>query len=268
MIEDQSREEMPASSERMQSYFKSLMSKVDLAYDVAGKARSKGFDPESKVDIPQARDMAERVEGLISNVVEGLKGSRLIPRIKELEKEFGHLDWRVALKIAEETAEEKFCSFNDKREALEVGIRVGFAYHTLGIVAAPLEGFIGLKIKRTRKGKEYLAPCFAGPIRGAGGTAEAFCLVLVDYLRVKFGYASYDPDENEVNRFVTEIRDYHERVTNLQYFPSEEELRFLVQHLAIEVDGDPTEKRDVSNYKDLARVETNRIRGGHLLGAR
>ena len=258
-------EDLPASSPRIQQYFGSLTKEVQRAYSVAGEARAKGFDPENTVNIPQARNMAERVQGLMSEVAPQLVGSGLIPRIGELEEEYGLLDWRVALKIAEETAQEKFCKFTDRREALEIGIRTGFAYHTLGIVAAPLEGFIGLKIKKCRNGTEYLAPCFAGPIRGAGGTAEAFCLVLVDYIRTKFGYSPYDPDEDEVNRFFTEIRDYHERVTNLQYYPSEEEINFLVRHIPVEVDGDPTEEMEVSNYKDLARVESNRIRGGVCL---
>ena len=79
------------------------------------------------------------------------------------------------------------------------------------------------------------------------------------------GYDVYDPNPDEIKRFCTEIQDYHERVTNLQYFPSEEEISFLVEHIPVEVDGDPTEKIDVSNYKDLSRVETNRIRGGMCL---
>jgi len=249
----------------MKRYFGALSAEVQRAYDCAGSARSKGLDPERRVDIPQAKNMAERVQGLISIAAPQLVGTLLIPRIRELEQEFGFLDWRVALKIAEETASEKFCSFADRREAIEVGVRTGFAYHTLGIVAAPLEGFIGLAIKRRRDGNEYLSAQFAGPVRGAGGTAEAFCVVLVDYLRVKFGYAAFDPDEKEVSRYAVEIRDYHERVTNLQYYPSEDEIKFLVRHVPVEINGDPTEQLDVSNFKDLPRVETNKIRGGVCL---
>ena len=36
----------------------------------------------------------------------------------------------------------------------------------------------------------------------------------------------------------------------------------MVSHLPVEVDGDPTEDLEVSNYKDLPRIETNMIRGG------
>ena len=79
------------------------------------------------------------------------------------------------------------------------------------------------------------------------------------------GYAKYDPTDEEVNRYAAEVHDYHERVTNLQYHPSDDELKFLVKHLPVEVDGDPTEKFEVSNYKDVPRISTNLIRGGMCL---
>ena len=79
------------------------------------------------------------------------------------------------------------------------------------------------------------------------------------------GYFPGDPQEKEILRYISEVHDYHERVTNLQYHPSDEELRHLVSHLPVEVDGDPTEKFEVSNFKDLPRIETNLIRGGVAL---
>jgi DNA polymerase II large subunit len=124
---------------------------------------------------------------------------------------------------------------------------------------------VELRIKKTKKGREYLVPVYAGPIRGAGGTAAAFSLLLTDYMRVIMGYAKYDPDDDEINRFKTEIDDYNSRVTNLQYRPSDDEIGYLVRNLPVEVDGEPTEIFEVSNYKDLPRVNTNRIRGGLCL---
>ena len=256
---------MIVASDSMRSYFNKLEEGLKRAYSVASKARKLGFDPEDKVDIPIARNMAERVEGLISAVAPQLVGSGVTDRINELEKEYGPSDWRVALVIAEEVAKEKFCKFESRKEAVEIGVRVGFAYATGGIVAAPLEGFTELKIKKTRDNKDYLAPFYAGPIRGAGGTASTFSLLIVDYLRLKLGFAKYDPTEEEVNRYVSEVIDYNDRVTNLQYKPSEEEIKFMMSHIPIEVDGDPTEDIEVSNYKDLQRVSTNRIRGGMVL---
>ena len=64
---------------------------------------------------------------------------------------------------------------------------------------------------------------------------------------------------------MTEVNDYHERVTNLQYRPSDDELSFMLNNLPIEVAGDSTERIEVSNYKDLPRIETNLIRGGVAL---
>ncbi len=251
--------------DRHHIYVDRLEREVQYCYQLASRARQQRLDPENEVNIPLAKNMAERVAGIISIVAPQLIASPMAERIQELEKEYSKLDWRVGFQIAEEVAREKFCRFADQREAVEVGIRVGFAYLTLGIVAAPLEGFIGLKIKKTAAGKEYLSLQYAGPIRGAGGTAAASSVILADYVRVKMGYAPYDPTEQEINRSVTEVHDYHERVTNLQYHPSNEELDFLLRRLPVEVDGDPTEEIEVSNYKDLPRIETNLIRGGVCL---
>ncbi len=253
------------TSPEIDRYFSEIDSKLKQCYAAAGLARQKGYDPEPFIDIPMATNLAERVVGLVSAVAPALLGSGVAARIQELESQYGALAWEVALIIADEVASGKFCQFKDKREALETGIRTGFAYHTTGVVSAPLEGFIELKVKKRHDGKEYFAAVFAGPIRGAGGTAAAFCLVLTDYLRRKAGYGAYDPDDLEVKRLVTELDDYHERVTNLQYKASEDEIDFLIRNCPIEVDGDPTEKFEVSNYKDLPRIETNRIRGGVCL---
>ena len=142
-------------SKEMSEYFENVNKKIKLAYEVATKARKKGYDPEDYIDIPLARDMAERVEGLISVVAPELKGKGIPKRIKELEKKFDIGDWRVAFIIAEEVAKEKFCKFESKLKAMEIAIRTGFAYLTIGIVSAPLEGFIELKLKKTRTGQEY-----------------------------------------------------------------------------------------------------------------
>ena len=256
---------MVVASAPIASYFEKMAAEVNKAYTLAAAARSRRLDPEPEVPIPLAKNMAERVVGLISVVAPQITNTKVTERISELENSYGILDWRVGLKIAEEVAQKKFCAFKTDLEALEVGIRVGFAYLTLGIVSAPLEGFIGLKIKKRKDGQEYFALRFAGPIRGAGGTAASTSVVLADYIRIKMGFSSYDPEESEISRYVSEVHDYHERVTNLQYHPSDEEIRFMVSNLPVEIDGDPTEKIEVSNYKDQPRIETNLIRGGMAL---
>ena len=256
---------MAQTSEAMEEYFVKIDDELNSCLKVATEARKQGKDPEDKVDIPLARSMAERVQGLISNVSPKLAESGMTKRIHELEKKHTPQSWEIALIIAGEVAKEKFCKFKDKKEAIELGIRVGMAYSTSGIVSAPLEGFVEAKIKKRADGKEYLAISYAGPIRGAGGTTAAVSVLISDYVRTKMGLEAYDPTDNEVKRYCREIGDYHERVTNLQYFPSDDELEFLAKHVPVEITGDPTEKLEVSNYKDLPRVETNLIRGGMCL---
>jgi DNA polymerase II large subunit len=249
----------------MRAYFEKINSEVDIVHSLATRCREKGIDPDDKVEIMMARDMAERVVGLISVVAPELKNSNIVQRIKELEKEYGAQDWRIALIVALETAKEKFCKFEDKKEAMEVGLRVGIAYITNGVVSSPLEGFTKIEIKKRRDGEEYLALYFSGPMRSAGGTAESVSVVIGDYIRKHMGYKKYDPDDAEVRRICTELLDYHEKVTNLQYLPSDEEISFLIKNVPVQITGDPSEKKEVSNYKGLDRIETDRIRNGVCL---
>jgi len=256
------------NNENMKKYFAELEKETFAAHKIASKARSKGYDPSTKPEIFLAKNLAERVIGLISVVAPQIQGSGAIKRVVELEKKYGALDWRVAFKLALEVAQEKFCKFNDKREAMEVGIRTGFAYVTLGAVSAPLEGFTKLEIKQRNDGKgEYFCMYFSGPVRAAGGTAASVCVMIGDYVRKKMGYVEYDPTEKEVKRCHAEITDYHEYVTNLQYYPSKEEADFLAEHMPVQIAGDPSEKYEISNVtlKDLPRVSTNRIRSGYCL---
>ncbi len=249
----------------MDIYFTKIKRSLDKAYSLAQIARKKGFDPVSDIEIPLAENMAERVVGLITSVKPDLNSEKLIQRIFELEEKYGLQDWRVAMEISLETAKSEFCDFDDIKEAMEVGIRVGIAYLTNGVVASPLEGFTKLGIKKRKDGEEYFSLYFSGPIRSAGGTAASVSVIVADYVRKKMGYKEYDPTEEEIKRMFTELRDYHERITNLQYFPTEEETIFLVKNLPVQIDGDPSEKFEVSNYKNLPRIETNRIRNGICL---
>ena len=252
-------------SDEMLAYTDSIFSKVQEAYVLAREARAKGYDPEQDVDIPLAKNLSERVEGLVSAAMPQIKGKGIPQRIEELEKKFGKLDWRVALQVSLDVAQQKFCPFETEREAMETGIRIGIAYLTLGVVASPLEGFVELKLKKRKDGKEYFALMYSGPIRSAGGTAGAVSLLIADYIRVMMGYAAYDPTEDEAKRSATELYDYHDRITNLQYLPSEQEITFLTQHIPVQIDGDPSEDIEVSNHKDLPRIETNKIRSGVCL---
>ncbi len=248
-----------------EKYFKNLEQDVKKIYSIAEIARKKGLDPVDNVEIPLAMNMAEKVVGLISILYPQMINSGIAQRITELEKKWGKLDPAICLQIAEEVAKQKFCKFSSLIEAITAGVRIGFAYITLGVVSSPIEGLTDIKLMKTKDGKEYFSVYYSGPIRSAGGTGSAFSLVIIDYLRNLFGYAKYDPTEEEIKRTISELNDYHERITNLQYMPTEEEITFLAGNIPIQISGEASEKIEVSNYKNLDRVETNFLRSGFCL---
>ena len=138
----------------IEDYFKRIEKEVKKCYDLAGEARSKGFDCAGEVEVPLTTSLAERVLGLISVLYPQIFDKKIVARIKELEVQYGSLDPAIALTIAEEIAKEKFCKFESHLQALEAGIRVALGYLTLGYVSSPIEGFIQLKIKKTKDGRE------------------------------------------------------------------------------------------------------------------
>ncbi|HIQ32666.1 MAG TPA: DNA-directed DNA polymerase II large subunit [Methanothermococcus okinawensis] len=244
------------ASKEMISYFESIQREVKRIYEIAEKCRKKGYDPVDHVEIPLARDMADRVEGLVGP--EGVAN-----RIRELVNKYGKE--RAALEIAREIVEGKFGKEDSKEKLAEQAIRTALAILTEGIVAAPLEGIAHVKIKKNKDGSEYLAIYFAGPIRSAGGTAQALAVLVGDYVRKALGLSRYIPTEEEIERYVEEVDLYQSEVGTFQYSPSAEEIRTAVKNIPIEITGEATDDVEVSGHRDLERVETNQLRGGALL---
>lgn len=248
-----------------EKYFSELDANIRKSYDIANLAKKRGIDFSELVESPLAMSMAEKCVSLIDTMYPFLPVNAISKRIIELEGQYGKLDSTVSFVIAKEVAEEKFCKFDNKTIGIDVGLRIGFSYLTLGVVASPLEGYTGLTIFKDKKGSEYFNIKFSGPIRSAGTTATCVFLMLVDYLRESFGYSRYVATNDEISRYYVECVDYNSKVSNLQYMPTEEELTFLAKNLPIQIDGDPTEAIEVSNFKNLERVKENRIRGGVCL---
>ena len=89
-------------------------------------------------------------------------------------------------------------------------------------------------------------------------------MLLGDKIRRAIGIDAFKPIDDEIERYVEEVELYESEVTNLQYSPTPEEVRFAANHIPVEVSGEQTDKVEVS-HRDLERVETNNIRGGALL---
>ena len=241
-------------------YFDRLEADTHHLYEIANEARSKGLDVETKTEVPLAKDLAERVEGLVGP--EGVAN-----RIKELEKDMNReaVAFEIAAEIADGTFEltgEK--ADYDQEQRCDQGLRTALAILTEGVVAAPLEGISQVKIKNNFDSTKYIAVYFAGPIRSAGGTAAALSVLLGDKIRQAINLDEFKPIDEEIERYVEEVELYESEVTNLQYSPTPEEVRFAAKHIPVEVSGEQTDKVEVS-HRDLERVETNNIRGGALL---
>jgi len=247
-------------------YFEKISEETEKTYEIARQARKQSKDPERRVDVPVATDLASKASSLvIAAKFPELEDSGVAERIRELEEEFGKNDERVAFSIAREMAEGKFYEFEEKERACDAGIRVGVSYMTGGITTAPLEGIGDIKIRTNDDGSNYLAVYYSGPIRSAGGTASAMSVLLADYVRIGVGLDEFKPSNTVIERYATEVEDYYNRVTAKQYNPTREETKMIADNVPVEVTGSPTENLDVSNYKDLDRVETNKIRGGMCL---
>ena len=223
-------------------------------YQIAEKARERGEDPTPTPEPKMARDMAGLVEGLVgpSGVAESIRElSRKLPREE------------LAFKIAEEIVYGKFGHMS-AREAAEQAIRTALAIFTEGITAAPLQGVARVTIKANLDRTKYLAIYFAQPIRSAGGTDQALTLVVGDFVRRLLGLDHYKPTPEEIQRFVEELRLYERSVGRFQYKVSDEELGNALQSLPVEVTGTESDPVEVSSFRNLPRVETNRVRGGAL----
>jgi len=246
-----------ALSDRQRRYFLQLLSSLEKIREVAVRARAKGLDPTTSVESILAYDLADRVELLL-----GLKvGERLRSLL-----ESGVSTDLAALILAEEVALGKF-GFFEKEEALDWGVRVGLAVVTEGVTVAPLQGISSVKIKKNEDGSSYAAIYFAGPIRSAGGTEAAFTVVLADRLRTKLGLDRYRCNawgEDEVGRFIEELRIYEREVGNFQFKVSDEDIRLAITNLPVEINGVETDPVEVVVHRGMRRIETDRVRGGAL----
>jgi DNA polymerase II large subunit len=241
-------------SEEHQQYTSTLENKLASVYEIGKKAREKGFDPSLHPEPKVAKDLAELVEGLVGpqGVAESIRNlSKKLPREE------------LAFKIAEEIVYGKFGHMGAS-EAAEQAIRTALAILTEGITAAPLQGVAQVAVKYNSDRTKYLAIYYAGPIRSAGGTEQALSLLVGDFVRRLLGLDRYKPTEDEIGRFIEEMRLFERSVSRFQYHVSDEELRRALQFLPVQVTGLESNPVEVSAYRDLPRIETNRVRGGAL----
>jgi len=243
------------ASKEYREYFSTLEKSLTQICEISARAREKGLDPKSSAEIEIANDLAGLVAGFM-----GLPG--LASSIRELSTRMSRED--VAFKIAEEIVYGQFGRLTDE-EAAGKAIRTAVAILTEGITAAVYsEGIAEISIKSNLDGTKYLAVYFAGPIRSAGGTETALTPVVADFVRRLLGLDRYKPTEEEIGRFIEELRVYEREVGRFQYRVSDEELRRALEYLPVEITGTPSDRIEVSSFRNLPRIETNSLRGGAL----
>jgi DNA polymerase large subunit len=236
-------------------YFETLESRLDRALDVAGRARDRGRDPSEDVEIPVAKDMADRVENIL-----GIDG--VAARVRELEGEMSREE--AALELAKDFAEGTVGDYETDAGKIEGAVRTAVALLTEGVVAAPIEGIDRVELLTNDDGSQFVNVYYAGPIRSAGGTAQALSVLVADYARSLLDRSEYRARDEEVERYAEELNLYDED-TGLQYSPKDEETKFVAEHLPIMLDGEPTGDEEVEGFRDLDRVDTNNPRGGMCL---
>ena len=236
-----------------EAYHQEISKKVEVCYDVAKIARSKNKDIRDFVEIPLANDMADRIEELLE-----IKG--ISSEIRDLSKDTSREE--VALIMAKKIAERY--SSNGKDKAVDMAVRSGLAILTEGILVAPLEGISRVSIGTNNDGTDYVSVVYAGPIRGAGGTAQALSVLIADLVRRELGIGKFKITDEEVERYIEEIQSYN-RVKHLQYLPDDKEIRNVLENCPVCIDGEGSEDEEISGHRDMERFKTNKIRGGMCL---
>jgi len=238
-----------------QEYHDSLLKSLDECFRLAAEAKAKGIDPDKGIETKIVHSQAEAMEYLV-----GLPG--LADRVNQIKAEMPASE--VPFRLAEDIVYGKFGRLEPEKAAI-TAIRSALAALTPpGTTAAPMEGIVDAKIKRNEDHSPYLAIYFAAPMRSAGGTEQAVAVILADFVRRALKLEKYRASEDEVNRIVEEIRIYERDVGRFQYRVSDEQVRYVYKNLPIEVTGTQSDPIEVTLYRDLPRVETNRLRGGAL----
>lgn len=245
------------ATEPIREYYAELKQKAKKAFDIAVASKKQGKDLSEEVECRPTADLADRCEVLV-----GPKG--IAKRYRELMNEFKGDRMRVMFRIFEEIIDGRIESSPDREKRLDQAIRTCLVLVTEGVVVSPIDGVPRIKISKNFDGTEFVDIYYAGPIRAAGGSAAVFPLILGDYGRKLLGLDIYKATQDEIERYVEEMELYEE-IYARQYKMSGNEIRTIIQNCPVCINGEPVEQKEVSAYRDLPRIPSNRVRGGACL---
>ncbi len=238
-------------------YYSSLSSETYTIFEKAASAKSSLVDSSGIIEPKIAFDLADRVAKMHEiDIAEPLR-ELLKTNGKELS----------ALILSKEIAQGKY-SLPDStlEEKLDLAVRVGLAIVTEGVTIAPLQGISEVKIKKNKDGSDYLSVSIAGPMRSAGGTESAVTMLIADHVRKTAGLSKFQANsfDDETGRFVEELRIYEREASSFQFHILDEDIEHVISNLPVELDGVDTDPYEVVNHKSMARIKTDRVRGGAL----
>ena len=248
--------DIPRLEAEMDSYHEWLDERTEEAYKVATKARAQGLDHTLDVEIPRAADLASRTEKLL---IHHLEGAEVADDIRGLLAEFDRET--TSIKMGTIVAKRFRDNGHDLQKSIDVGLRVGLAILTEAVLVAPLEGISEVRLLSNIDGSQFLSVHFAGPIRAAGGTAQALAVLIADMIRRELGVDAYKPTDDEVERVKEEFGLYR---GGLQYRPPPEEIDTIVRACPVMINGESTEDIECAGYGRVRNIDEARIRGGVL----
>ena len=239
-------------------YYNDISKNTFDIFEKAAAAKSTLVDSSAIVEPKIAFDLADRVAKMHDiDIAEPLR-ELLKTNGKELS----------ALIFSKEIALGKYLPSNAKLEdRLDLAVRVGLAIVTEGVTIAPLQGISKVKIKKNKDGSEYLSVSIAGPMRSAGGTESAVTMLIADHVRKAAGLAKYQANsfDDEIGRFIEELRVYErEAQGSFQFHVLDDDVATVISNLPVELDGVDTDPYEVVNHRNMARINTDRVRGGAL----
>ena len=223
------------------SYQNRLDEEIDAVYRIAAEAKKKGLDFSDDIEIPRASDLASRTQKLMERYLnpDSENKDSLPLDIEELLRDLldSHDREAAAIMISRSVAKQMFAKTGDRRKSIDSGLRVGLAVLTEAVLVAPLDGIGDVRIMNNADGSEFLSIDFCGPIRAAGGTAQAMGVLIGDILRRELGVGRYKPTVPEVERVKEEFGLYR---MNLQYRPQPEETEVIVNACPVMINGEET----------------------------
>lgn len=238
-------------------YYSQISEKAYRIFEHAAEAKSTLVDSSGIVEPKIAFDLADRVAKMHDiDIAEPL---RELLKIKG--KELAALDLSKSIALGKYLPEDYTLE-----QRLDNAVRVGLAIVTEGVTIAPLQGISSVTIKKNRDGTDYLSVSIAGPMRSAGGTESAVTMLIADHVRQAVGLGKYQANafDDETGRFVEELRVYERDVGSFQYHVLDQDIITVISNLPVELDGVDTDPNEVVNHKNMARIKTDRVRGGAL----